>query len=295
MPNSGFDHFVTINGFQFHYVDWGGDWQAIILLHGLASNSRIWDLVAPILSSEYKVYAVDQRGHGDTDKPSSGYDFDTIANDLSLFITTLGIKTPIIVGHSWGGDVAVEFAVINPDQTKGLCLIDGGTIEISARVGWDLARAKNEMAPPVFTGVTFEALLNRSATHWGLSRSKAETNRFLLGNFQVVGDGTVAPKFNRANHLRVIEALWDHRPSQLYSQVLCPVLLMPARQAVEGSDLAGQLRKELAISQAASLLPNNKTVWLEDSVHDVPVQRPELVASVISENINRGLFDSSHE
>ncbi|HAC18052.1 MAG TPA: alpha/beta hydrolase, partial [Dehalococcoidia bacterium] len=57
MPEEGVDKFAAVNGMQFHYVDWSGEGRPIVLLHGLASNSRIWDMVAPILSQKYRIVA----------------------------------------------------------------------------------------------------------------------------------------------------------------------------------------------------------------------------------------------
>jgi pimeloyl-ACP methyl ester carboxylesterase len=290
MPDAGVDKFSTVNGMQLHYVDWGGQGRPIVLLHGLASNSRIWDMVAPILSQTHRVVALDQRGHGDTDKPDHGYDFASVVNDLDEFIDEMGFSNPIIAGHSWGGDVALEYAVAHPDTPSGLCFVDGGTIEIAGRPGWDLEQAKIEMAPPYFNGVTLEGMLERSKNRWGFTRSAEQSERFIRANFQVMDDGTVQPKFSRDNHMRIIEALWDHRPSELYADVRCPVLMMPARQKDQNPDMSRMMRREESISRAESLFENSRTVWLEDSIHDVPVQRPELVASVITKHIDNGFF-----
>jgi pimeloyl-ACP methyl ester carboxylesterase len=168
--------------------------------------------------------------------------------------------------------------------------VDGGTIEIAGREGWDLEQAKIDMAPPIFSGVTFEGMLERSRSRWGFTRSDEQSERFIRANFQIQEDGTVQPKFSRANHMRIIEALWDHRPSELYPSVDCPVLMMPARQKEQNPEMARTFRREESIARAESLFRNSKTVWLEDSIHDVPVQRPELVASVISEHIDSGFF-----
>ena len=290
MPEEGVDKYAVVNGMQFHYVDWSGAGRPIVLLHGLASNSRIWDMVAPILSQKYRVVALDQRGHGDTDKPDHGYEFASVIDDLNRFINIMDFEKPIIVGHSWGGDVALEYAVIHPEKPAGLCFVDGGTIEIAGREGWDLKQAKIDMAPPIFRGVTFEGMLERSKSRWGFTRSDAQSERFIRANFQIQEDGTVQPKFNRDNHMRIIEALWDHRPSELYPSVDCPVLMMPARQKEQSPEVDRRFRREESIKRAESLFRNSKTVWLEDSIHDVPVQRPELVASVISEHIDGGFF-----
>ncbi len=284
------DSFVSVKGNSLHYRDWGGDGQAVVLVHGLASNCRIWDLVAPILSEEFRVVALDQRGHGESFKPDTGYDFATVVSDLDGFTDALGIRHPVIVGHSWGGDVALEYAIAYPNKVRGLCFVDGGTIEIAGRPDWTLEDAKREMAPPLWTGVTLEAFRARLR-----SRSIAMDNPLIedivLANFETLEDGTITSRLSRENHIRIIEALWDHRPSKLFPNVGCPVLLMPARQKGQDSPQARRFRREEAIARAESLLPKARTVWMEDSIHDVPIQRPELVASTIANHINCGFFD----
>ena len=98
----------TLNGLSFHYRDWGGTGQLVVLLHGLASTCQIWDLVAPILADDYAVVALDQRGHGRSAKPDYGYDFATVGGDLLALIEAKGMERPLIAGHSWGGDVALS-------------------------------------------------------------------------------------------------------------------------------------------------------------------------------------------
>ena len=260
-----------------------------MLVHGLASNCRIWDLVAPILSQQFRVVAIDQRGHGESFKPDTGYDFATVVSDLHGFMNALEIDNPVIVGHSWGGDVALEYAVAHPGLVRGLCFVDGGTIEISARPDWTLEDARREMAPPVWNGVTLEAFRERLRTRW-LKSDRPEVEQIVLANFDVNDDGTISSRLSRSNHLKIVDALWDHKPSELYPSVSCPVLLMPARQKGDTSPQARRWRREGAIARAESRLANAKTVWMEDSIHDVPLQRPELVASTIADHITGGFF-----
>ncbi len=283
------DCFVSVKGNSLHYRDWGGSGQSVVLVHGLASNCRIWDLVAPILASQFRVIALDQRGHGQSFKPDTGYDFATVVSDLDGLISSLGIENPVIVGHSWGGDVALEYDIAYPDKASGLCFVDGGTIEISGRSDWTLEDAKREMAPPLWTGVTLEAFRARLKSR-SIAMDNPHIEEIVLANFDVQKDGTIASRLSRENHFRIIEALWDHRPSELYPNVRCPVLLMPARQKNQDSPQARRFRRKEAIARAESLLPKGKTVWMEDSIHDVPIQRPELVASTIADHINNGFF-----
>ena len=283
------DCFSTVNGNSLHYRDWGGSGQPVVLVHGLASNCRIWDLVAPILAEEFRVVALDQRGHGQSFKPDTGYDFATVTSDLDGFIDALGLARPIIVGHSWGGDVALEYDIAYPGKARGLCFVDGGTIEISGRPDWTLEDAKREMAPPLWTGVTLEAFSARLRSR-GIAMGNPNIEDIVLANFETLEDGTIASRLSRQNHFRIIEALWDHRPSELYPNVRCPVLLMPARQKGDDSPQARRFRREESIARAESLLPSAKTVWMEDSIHDVPIQRPHLVASTIATHINNAFF-----
>ena len=113
------DEWVNLNGLSFHYRDWGGSGQPIVLLHGLASTCHIWDMVAPILAEDNAVIALDQRGHGVSAKPDDGYDFATVSNDLLDLIRARNMERPIIVGHSWGADVALEFAVAYREIARG--------------------------------------------------------------------------------------------------------------------------------------------------------------------------------
>jgi pimeloyl-ACP methyl ester carboxylesterase len=246
--------------------------------------------VAPILNSDFAVVALDQRGHGETDKPDGGYDFATVAGDLHRFIDALGISRPVLVGHSWGGDVALEYTAVHPSVPRGLCLIDGGTIEISAAPGMTRDRAREELAPPDFTGVTLEELRDRSRSRdWGFELTP-RIEEIMSAVFEVLDDDTVRARFPRKSHMEVIDALWEHRPSTLYPKVECPVLLMPTRRG------AGHLSEEWRISvvegvaRAGRGLAASVTVWLDDSVHDVPLQRPELVAETILHHVRGGLF-----
>ena len=84
-----------------------------LLVHGLASNARMWDGVAVVLAAAgHPVVAVDQRGHGRSSKPDEGYDFDTIVADLVALIASLGWVRPVVVGQSWGGNVVIELGAI---------------------------------------------------------------------------------------------------------------------------------------------------------------------------------------
>ena len=147
MAQPAIDGYFATNGINLHYRDWGGTGRPVVLLHGLASSCHIWDLVAPQLAEDFSVIAVDQRGHGLSDKPESGYDFASVGRDLLGVIQARGLERPVIVGHSWGADVALEFAVACPEIPAGICFVDGGMIEPSGPPRHDSRKGQGGHGP----------------------------------------------------------------------------------------------------------------------------------------------------
>ena len=285
---------IRLRSLSFHYRDWGGEGQSFILLHGLASNCRIWDLIAPILSKDYAVIAIDQRGHGRSDKPDEGYDFKSVGEDLAQFIKVMKLKRPIVVGHSWGGSVAISAAVAHPGIIGGLCLVDGGLIEISRTPGNTLELALQHMAPPVWTGITETSFRQRMKNRdWGerdRTSQAASLSEIVFANLVVSNDGLVSARLSRANHLKIVRAFWEHKPSTFFHKVKCPTFLLPARG--KNHDRQRDKIREEMVRLAQGNIPTCETIWLENSIHDVPLQRPELVARLIKEQVKKGFFNS---
>lgn len=285
--------YLQIRDIPFHYLDYGGTGRTVVLLHGLASNARFWDLAAPILARSFRVLALDQRGHGSSAKPDHGYDFPSVAADVAAFIDAMQVERPILVGHSWGGNVGMQVAADHPDILSALVCIDGGTIEPSAAPGATWEQTELALAPPDFVAMQlpWDAFLERAAGRatsdmWG---GRLET--FLRANFRITPDGMVLPQLAREIHMVIVRAIWDQRVSSRYPRITCPVLLMPARSGSEGDSSAGDTAaKEAAMAKAVSGLRQARVTWLEDSIHDVPVQRPSLVAQVIADAAADGFF-----
>ena len=115
---------VTLGDLAVHYQQMGqGD--DLVLIHGLYCNLAFWYLtVAPKLAEKFRVTVYDLRGHGLTQRMPGGYRAVDQADDLRLLLAHLGIKSAHIVGHSFGGAVALAFAVRNPKQVRSLTLAD---------------------------------------------------------------------------------------------------------------------------------------------------------------------------
>ena len=273
------EKYASVNGLQFHFRDWEGHGRAMLLLHGLASHAGIWNLVAPILARHARVVALDLRGHGGSDKPDGGYDFDTVTQDVMRFCRVLGLRKPLIAGHSWGGNMALHCAANYPSEVSGLVMVDGGCIEPSSLPGWTWERAREELAPPMFGNVTLRQVTDRIKGGSLAPYMNPAVERILAANFYVTPEGFARPNLRRENHMKIVRALWEHKPSLLFPQVRCPTLILPARK--DSPDPTRANRQECLVRRAERLLPNGQVIWLEDSVHDVPLQRPRRVAQLL--------------
>lgn len=246
---------------------------SVVLVHGLGSSCHIWDLVAPRLADRgLGVVALDQRGHGESNQPDTGYDFASIVSDLSGLVESKEIRRGeqlVLVGHSWGASVVLSFAVQHPDRAAGIALVDGGIS--SPGEAWSWAETESRLRPPDVDGLRWDELRERMARS---SATYADPRAEAVGRslFRIDSEGRIARRFRISNHMQVVRALWSERPAELLPRVQCPMLILPARQP---SDPSGMLeRKTAAVDRALALQPQARVRWFDDTIHDVPLQRP---------------------
>jgi non-heme chloroperoxidase len=121
----------------------------VVLLHGYSDSWRSWERLLAELPDAVHAYAITQRGHGDADRPTDGYEPHDLANDTVAFMDAVGIQAAVIAGHSGGSYTAQRFAIDHPHRTLGLVLIGAlHTLQDNAGVEelWD---AVSELADPV--------------------------------------------------------------------------------------------------------------------------------------------------
>src|SRR6267142_2335044 len=140
-----------------------------VLVHGLASNVRLWDGVAEHLhAAGHTVVAIDQRGHGRSDAPEAGYDLDTAVADLLALIGALELERPVLAGQSWGGNVVLELGWRRPEAVRGIACVDGGVIELAQSYpSWEECLAA--LPPPALDRLTLaelEARIRKSVPHF---------------------------------------------------------------------------------------------------------------------------------
>src|SRR3954466_6070639 len=113
---------VTIHGHRRASVG-AGKGPAVLLLHGLGCTHNTWLPVLDSLSRRYTVIAPDLLGHGESDKPRADYMVGAFANGMRDLLTVLDIDKVTVVGHSFGGGVAMQFAYQFPERTERLVLV----------------------------------------------------------------------------------------------------------------------------------------------------------------------------
>ena len=127
--------YVTLHGHRRAYVKVGSG-PALLLLHGLGCDHTTWEPVIDALARRYTVIAPDLLGHGLSAKPRADYSVGGYANGMRDLITVLGIDKVTVVGHSFGGGVAMQFAYQFPERTERMILVASGGLgpEVSAGI-----------------------------------------------------------------------------------------------------------------------------------------------------------------
>lgn len=116
------------SGLRLSYVEHGpGDGVPVLLLHGITDSSFSFSPILPLLSPDIRAIAPDQRGHGDSDKPQTGYTIEQLAADAVELLDALQIRTATVVGHSMGSFVAQQIAVTAPARVSSLVLVGSGS------------------------------------------------------------------------------------------------------------------------------------------------------------------------
>lgn len=276
---------VVVGELEVHYLDWdGGGARAampMVALHGLASTAHWYRRLAARLGRYYRIVAPDQRGHGQTTQAAAGYDWQTLAADVAGFMDALGLEQAAVLGHSWGGNVAINVAARFPQRVSKLVMIDGGFLDghLLPEASWEVFRAR--FAPREVSGDRAEFLARQRsqlADCWG--EDLAEVVQTMV---YADAAGQMRDILQPSNHAQVLAAMWAEPPSVTLPQIVCPTLMVPAGPRPErmGTDFART--KERMVAAAAQAIPDNRVHWIADTIHDIGYHKPDELAEVIRE------------
>ncbi|HEY5746760.1 MAG TPA: alpha/beta fold hydrolase [Chryseolinea sp.] len=172
---------------QLFFREYGAG-RPLIILHGLFGSSDNWLTQAKLFSNEFKVYTVDQRDHGQSPH-STAFDYTSMVADLAEFIDTHNIQNPVIIGHSMGGKVAMNFALAHPGKLEKLIVVD-----ISPRL-YDL---EHYVIVKGLNAIPIQSVSSRNEADALLAEyvPEPDVRQFLLKNLQRKPEGGFSWKIN---------------------------------------------------------------------------------------------------
>lgn len=252
------------DGCSLHYEEYGQG-PPLLLLHGLGSSCRDWEYQIPVLAEQYRVIAMDMRGHGRSDKPRERYSIRGFAGDVEALIEHLNLGPVHVVGLSMGGMIGFQLAVDQPHLLKSLCVVNSAP------------QVKVQNANDVW----------QYAKRWGLARLLSmETLGKAIGR-------NLFPKPEQDDLRRKIASRWAENDKRAYlasfdaivgwgvqqklARITCPTLIISADR-----DYTPVSLKEAYVK----LIPHAKLVVIKDSRHATPLDQPEEFNRVVLEFIN---------
>jgi pimeloyl-ACP methyl ester carboxylesterase len=253
---------TVLRGMRFHFTEWGDpSAPPVVLLHGGNQSAHSWDLVSLHLADRYHVYALDQRGHGDTEwSRELDYSVAAMVDDVFAFLADQRIEQPIVFGHSMGGWNTLHAAQDRPGFARALVLVDVGP-ELSP-IGTDVVRDF------VVHNIEFddvEVFLD-NVVRYDPFRSRDHIARTVKYNLLVRADGKYVSK---ADHRRSSGTTAD-RPS---SRSTDPISLEEVKSIDMPVLLVRGAKSQILLADAAErfvdALPNGQLVTVADVGHNV--------------------------
>ncbi len=253
--------YIEREGVRLHWLEWAPSGTpeppAILLLHGLSSNARYWERVARRMTNR-RLVALDQRSHGLSNAPPTGYAMDVLAADAAHAIRELGLDRPVVVGHSWGGTVALAVAVM-----------DGPIGAMSERITWE--DASRMMQPPLPRYRSFEEAFEAKRQELGEAWGE-DLQQFVKSGLRRDGDSRVLT-LTAPVRLQILEQLYRFRPEVALANIDVPLLV-----GLAASDPGMRAWKEEGARRVQEMRPDADIRWYE-SRHDIPLIRPDEVAT----------------
>ena len=262
--------------------EWPGTGRPFLLVHGLASNARLWDGVGRRLAAHgHRVVAVDLRGHGRSDAPDGGYDTDTAADDLAALAGALGLEGPVVAGQSWGGNVVLSLAARHPGLAAAVTCVDGGWLKPSDGFA-TFEECWAVLAPPALDGVRYADVAERiAAAHPDWS---PEGVAGTLANLLELPGGGVRARLARDHHRDILRSMYEQDPADWYPSISVPVLLVPAvgEHAAPGDGPRARAAR-VRVREALAALPQGRVRWYAGADHDLHAQHPDRLAADLEE------------
>ena len=256
---------LCIGDIELHY-EITGKGQPLLLIHGLGSGARDWEMQVPFLSQNFQVVTVDVRGHGQSDKPPGPYSIPLFAADTIELIRSLDIAPVHIIGISMGGMIAFQVAVDAPEMVKSLVIVNSGP-EFVLRSPRDILRGLQRLFIVRLFGMRKmgEALSKRLFP----KEEQREMRRLFVERWA---------ENDRQAYINSMRAIVGWSVADRLGEIDCPTLVIAADQ-----DYTSVSLKEAYIAK----IPQAELVVIADSRHATPVEHPEKFNKALMEFLSK--------
>jgi pimeloyl-ACP methyl ester carboxylesterase len=260
------DRQFTSRGIRLHVLDHGGSGLPVVFLHGGSAHARWWDFVVPHLGGGLRAYALDLRGHGDSDWAADGaYQIADYAADIAQLTSAFGLERPALVGHSLGSFIALRYAIENSRSLAALVMVDGRASFGSA--GSRYMKLLGMLTPAEYDRI--EDAVERFRTLPKETIATAEVLAYVARHGFRYNGGRWTTKFDRASFA-------GHESFDLEGRLRdleCPVLFVRG----ERSPVVSRAR----IAKLAAACRDGRWAELPGCHHHLPIDRPDLLGRQI--------------
>ncbi|MCZ6534415.1 MAG: alpha/beta fold hydrolase [Chloroflexi bacterium] len=280
------DSYVIINGHRMHYFHSGTEEErAVVMLHGNYSSSYGYRHFFPYLvGAGWRCLALDSIGFGGSDKPDDvdTHTFDFHSDNLEIFIREIGLRDVVLVGHEWGGLVALDYTINRMDNTRALVLMNSGAFLTNrpSRIRGLLNRSVlgdvlvRRLNLPLRDGslkgkVYYKNNLDRQVkAHYRSPFPSYASRAGILGFLRMV------PQSDNEYISKRIKTIQNNLP-----QLRVPTLLVGSK----GDPVFGEAEAKVL----RALIPNAELRVLDDGGHLLQEDRPDLLSSWIVDFLGR--------
>ena len=259
------------NGITLSYLERAGGSEPLVLLHGITDSARTYEPLAARISDRYKVYMLDFRGHGESDKPDALYDTDAYADDVRHFIRDVVGGPVLLEGHSLGGAVSVQVGATAPELVSGLILEDPPLYFVNGI---------NEIYTALFEGIVVMATTlqdgSQTPEHWFDVMASAPDPYSGKPGIETMGEERIRLRLESIGRMKpkaLRDAIdgslkWD--TDAVLAKLECPVTLLWGDPAI------GAVMTGAEVDQAVAVIGNCRAVQAATVGHLVHDQAPEV-------------------
>lgn len=281
--------FADLGAVTLHFLDWGGSGELLLLIPGLGNTAHTFDDFAPHFASRFRVVGVTLRGHGQSDRPPTGYDTATLVEDVRALADLLGAARLSLIGASIGSDVLTGFATAYPDRVDRLVYLDEASDPAELP-----ALEQLEVVPPGLMLQPSRAELR--SKYWSLIEGAGAWTPALEADMhfgQAVGPGgNVEPQLADPIAAQFIKgkAVPDHgrikaRVLAIFSHGYVWETVLPERR--DQVRLVWNAERERHAERFRRAVPGAEVVVLEGAAHPLLIHRPAEVLRLTQEFLSK--------